>query len=190
MIYDIEEIKKNSYSNFHAKGLDYICLQRDPLGLTHKLYFFEGDVTKIPEVVIPHDHLYDFHTHVLVGSYHNHWYKESNRGKTYQRFNYYTPLNGGSGFVWDQEIKLEKQFKRRFFKGEICSSRSEEIHTISIGENETCLYLVQMSDRTVSPSKSYSLDKEPPSLSGLYDEMTEDKIIKRLAWLETKGIIL
>ena len=57
----MEEVLANSFRDFHAKGLDYVCLKRRP-SETVKLYFFDGDVSKLPEVVNPHDHRYDFST--------------------------------------------------------------------------------------------------------------------------------
>lgn len=63
---NMEEVIANSFKDFHSKGLDYICLRRSPV-LTTKLYFFDGDVSKLPEVVNPHDHRYDFSTVCLSG---------------------------------------------------------------------------------------------------------------------------
>lgn len=57
----------NSFKDYHVKGFDYICLQRSPRE-TVKLYFFDGDVSKMPEVVNPHDHRYDFDTVCLSGA--------------------------------------------------------------------------------------------------------------------------
>lgn len=34
---------------------------------TRKVYFFDGKVSQLPEVVSPHDHRYDFTTTVLAG---------------------------------------------------------------------------------------------------------------------------
>lgn len=53
---DLQQALKNSYRNYHAKGVDYLCVGRTPQ-LTQKIYFidgFEGDV------VVPHDHRYEF----------------------------------------------------------------------------------------------------------------------------------
>ena len=38
----IDDIQANSYRDFHAKGLDYLCIRRD-LELTLKVYFFDGE---------------------------------------------------------------------------------------------------------------------------------------------------
>lgn len=40
--FDMAEVLANSYRDFHAKGLDYICLKRS-FKETLKLYFFDGD---------------------------------------------------------------------------------------------------------------------------------------------------
>lgn len=63
---DTSTLIQNSYRDFHAKGLDYVCLKRTP-DHTVKVYFLDGDVSKVPEVVNPHDHRYAFETTVLSG---------------------------------------------------------------------------------------------------------------------------
>ena len=50
---NIDNVIENSFKNFHAKGLDYICLSRTPQ-LTLKLYILDGDASESPEVVNPH----------------------------------------------------------------------------------------------------------------------------------------
>jgi hypothetical protein len=61
---DLDTVASNSFRNFHAKGLDYLCLHRSP-ELTIKAYFYSGNIG--PEVVCPHDHRYPFSTHILAG---------------------------------------------------------------------------------------------------------------------------
>ena len=70
---DVDEVKSNSFKDFHAKGLDYICLFRSP-ELTLKAYFFsEGmESQKVGEVVSPHDHRYNFFTQCYSGRIENH----------------------------------------------------------------------------------------------------------------------
>lgn len=79
MTVHLDEILAHSFTDFHAKGLDYLCLLRSP-EITVKAYFFEGDVASAPEVVVPHDHRYCFNTRVLGRCYTSHssrygWYK-------------------------------------------------------------------------------------------------------------------
>jgi hypothetical protein len=61
---DLDTIAGNSFRNFHAKGLDYLCLHRSE-ALTIKAYFYAGEAGS--EVVCPHDHRYPFSTHIVAG---------------------------------------------------------------------------------------------------------------------------
>lgn len=89
----IQTIIANSFKNFHAKGLDYICLKRTPEH-TRKAYFLNGDVTKLPDVVNPHDHRYHFNTTVVTGTMSNSQYVESDSGIVYQQSNKAPDLDG------------------------------------------------------------------------------------------------
>ena len=71
----LEQMVENSFRNFHAKGFDYLCLQRSP-GLTLKAYFFDELPGGIAEVVCPHDHRYPFTTTVLSGYMRHYRYLE------------------------------------------------------------------------------------------------------------------
>src|SRR5687767_4086876 len=110
---DVELAIEHSYRDFHAKGLDYICVRRSD-ELTVKLYFFDGDTTKLPDVVHPHDHRYAFNSWVVVGRMQNSLYEESEAGQTFQRFSFDTPLNGGRGFEWRSEVRLLEIERRTF----------------------------------------------------------------------------
>ena len=177
---DIETIAANSYANFHAKGLHYLCLRRSP-ERTEKVYFFEGEVIAAPEVINPHDHRYDFETTCLAGEVENHTYRQvwptSHHAEPFNCFKYMTPLNGGSGFTWYREESLLRTQTRAFGPGGHYWSAAESIHTISVKAG-TVLRLVQCED--VKPLSAPTLTwcrggREPPSLSGLYDRMTVDR---------------
>src|SRR5688572_15069132 len=107
------EMLENSYRNFHVKGADYLCLRRSPEH-TCKIYFFDGDVRHLPEVVFPHDHRYAFDTHILSGRLSNSLYERDPRGEVFNHFNWHTPLLGGSGFVFNSEERLFEK-ERRFY---------------------------------------------------------------------------
>lgn len=177
----MDEIIANSYKNFHTKGLDYLCLKRTP-ELTVKYYFFEGDVEKLPEVVNPHDHRYSFFTTCISGAVENFWYKESSFGETYNTFNYMTPLNGGTGFDFDSEKKLYVNKKNVYTPGLGYKMFWNEVHTINVRANQTIIKLEQYEDKVplVVPTKTFCIYDEPPSLTGLYDQFTEDEIIKKI----------
>lgn len=184
--YDLDQVLANSYHDFHAKGLDYVCLRRSPVE-TLKLYFLDGDVSKLPEVVNPHDHRYPFRTWIAAGSGQNIWYDEGS-GKTFNRFRYRTPLNGGGGFEWDSEVCLRERGRLTFTAGEQYFMSHDQIHTIRMLENETVLFLAQYEDAVplTVPTKTFCLSDSPPSLDGLYSRFTADELFARLNRFEAR----
>lgn len=190
---NMEEAIANSFKDYHVKGFDYICLKRSPTH-TIKLYFFDGDVSKLPEVVNPHDHRYDFHTLCVAGEVENIWFREFNsvfpseRVKVYETFSYDTPLNGGNGFKWIGETPLYIRWRRSHVAGEAYGMGYDELHTIRLVQNETVIMLNQFEDRVPLglPTRTFTLDKEPPSLTGLYGKMTADDIRQKLTRLSER----
>lgn len=192
---NIEEILENSYKNFHAKGLHYICLQRSPL-VTVKAYFFEGDVVNAAEVVVPHNHRYDFVTEVLAGELLDKEYREvvKNPGlatRLVQRWDYMTPLNGGKGFKWASEAHLWWFKEHVRSKGETLFSTHDKIHTISV-KPDTVLLLTQLHDKLAldKPTQAYSFGskEQKPSTSGLYDKFKADEVLKYIEQLKQLGV--
>lgn len=197
----IEDVIANSFRDYHVKGFDYICVRRSP-AQTVKLYFFDGDVSKMPEVVNPHDHRYDFETLCVTGCVENQWFRrvtapESVTGwqtKTFQRFEYRTPLLGGAGFehVGEEMLALVKQ--RQFDPWHLYWMNAEEIHTIRLVENETVIALMQYEDcvKDGVPTFTFTRDREPPSLDGLYGKFTADQVFDKLKKLQRRapGLIL
>lgn len=187
----------HSFRNFHAKGLDYICLQRGE-DQTVKVYFLDGDVSRLPEVVNPHNHRYDFQTRVLAGALLDHVYQRvletTPDAMAYHAFDYMTPLNGGAGFTYHQP-----QFLRKIGEDIITpntrtdrvSRRFSDIHTITALEDQTVLLLVQGPDvvdlrdstKTWVPARG-DVVPEAPSLDGLYERFDPDTLIARLRVLE------
>jgi hypothetical protein len=186
---NIDDALAHSYRDFHAKGLDYICLRRST-ERTLKLYFFNGDASTLPDVVHPHDHRYPFTTRVICGAMQNSIYVEHDRGAVMQRFDFDTPLNGGDGFSWHSEVRLLESERLTF--GSASSYRLPHFatHTIRILTNETVLFLDQEADVVAigDPTKTYTPEREPPSLAGLYSRWTADALIARLvAFQERTG---
>ncbi len=177
----VEEIQKNSYKDFHAKGLDYLCIHRSP-GYTVKLYIFEGDVAKAPEVVNPHDHRYDFRTTCLHGNVANSLFAEDVRGELWQKFKYDTPLKGGHGFTWDKEVRLRETSRDFYLPGDVWTSHASEIHTLRIQEDQTVLLLEQYKT-TQEVTSTWTKDREPPSLDGLYNKFSPDEVLQHLRLL-------
>ena len=185
---DMDELIANSYMDFHQKGFHYLCLRRAPT-LTEKFYFFDGDVSRMPEVVAPHDHRYQFLTKAWRGTVENRVYTRDylpySEYKTFQRFSYMTPLNGGNGFTWAAEEKLYLQSSETYFNRSYWMA-ADDIHTIQIREAGTILKLYQFEDVVPinKPTSTWTLDREPPNLSGLYRKPTPDEIISLLSRLE------
>jgi len=186
--FDIDTIVSNSYKDFHAKGVDYICVRRSP-SLTVKLYFFDGDASKTGEVVYPHDHRYAFDTLVLVGAIENVRYATDRRRAAgdrvgplvYNEFEYRTPLNGGNGFTFRRQRVLAETSRDRYDQGEVYSQFPSEIHTIRIAEDRTVLFLRQYADEVPvdAPTRTFARGAEP-KLDGLYSRFTPDEVITRL----------
>lgn len=192
----METLLANSYRDFHAKGLDYICLRRSP-DETIKLYFFDGDVSKLPEVVSPHDHRYDFSTLCVAGAVENKWYAESKNSKTgkiYNRFAYETPLLGGNGFTWVGETELREQKSMIAKAGRSYMMHFEEIHTIRMVQNNSVLCLIQYEDKVAvdRPTLTFMQDRQPPPLDDLYRRWDADDILAKLRQLQERspGLIL
>ena len=180
---EIEQMIENSFRNFHTKGFDYLCLKRTPEH-TRKVYFFDGDVSKLPEVVNPHDHRYHFTTMILTGVMSNSNYVEvgPGEGQVYNEFEWRTPLNGGDGFTFKKETSLFET--RRFFyrPGEMYRMRAEDFHTIRMHADQTVLILDQYEDVVPvdKPTRTFIGAKEAPNMDGLYEKFTPDQLIRRL----------
>lgn len=185
----MQAIIANSYRNFHAKGLDYICLERTE-NVTLKIYFLDGDVSKIPEVVNPHDHRYPFGTTVLAGAMADHRFVRDDAGEVFTAFDYMTPLNGGDGFTFRGEERLRLEDTTQLAKHGRLRTSAEHVHTIQMLQDQTILCLVQHPDTVPleKPTSTWVRSGSPaPDTSGLYDRFTEDQVIDRLRTLHELG---
>lgn len=196
-MFDLETICTNSFRNFHTKGFDYLCLTRTP-ELTRKVYFFDGRLADLPELVVPHDHRYPFTTTVLAGAVRNvrfmklpeaSWVQPERVGDygfiPFDRFDYRTPLNGGDGFTWagNDFLKPEESYGSHT-RGRFYRSSATDIHTLDIRCEGTVIMLEQMADVVPLDTPTHAWrregDKTPPSVSGLYDRMTPDHARARI----------
>lgn len=180
----MEEILAHSFRDFHVKGFDYLCLKRTP-ELTVKVYFFEGDVAKAPEVVNPHDHRYNSKTTVVCGRASNSLFVRDEGGAPFEEFEYRTPLNGGNGFTWANSTRLRKRTEIEYSAGQSFELWSVAIHTLRIVEGQTILLVKQFHDILPigEPTLCFTRDREPISLTGLYSRFTADQALRRLALL-------
>jgi hypothetical protein len=192
---DIDQVVANSFKDYHTKGFDYLCVQRSPEE-TVKLYFFDGDVTKLPEVIAPHNHRYDFETWVANGASENVWFTRSptltqKKGEVYNWFEYRTLLNGGNGFTFAGEEELFEAKRMQFGAGDSYFMHAEDLHTIRIVKNETLLILVQFEDLVPLDKPTWTYCKgNAPSLDGLYSKFTADEVISRLRMFEDRTGLL
>lgn len=186
----IDHMIENSYKNFHVKGFDYLCLKRSP-HRTEKVYFFDGDVAHMPEVVNPHDHRYNFETQVLAGTMSDSSYrlltelyrKKPTRGKVqaYHQHKWYTPLNGGDGAEYVRDVFLHEFRRIMMNQADRLRTNATNIHTIRIHSDQCVLKLVQYSDVLPldMPTRLFMAEKQGPNLNGLYERMDADHCIKR-----------
>ncbi|NEI71056.1 hypothetical protein GR212_15865 [Rhizobium lusitanum] len=177
----IEIMRENSYQNFHVKGFDYLCLFRSP-AWTRKVYFFNGDISKLPEIVNPHDHRYDFATTVIAGAISNSYYSEDPAGDLYEEFEWRTPLLGGNGFEWKRETHLLEEQGFVLRRGESYRMNTDQLHTIRVHADQTIIVLDQWADKVPAdvPTRTFMHTKSPPSIDGLYDRFSEDALQSRL----------
>lgn len=191
----LQRMMDHSYQDFHVKGFDYLCLERSAHH-TIKVYFFDGLPHGMPEVVAPHDHRYPFTTKVLAGELINRRYAADPNAvdgevfnvKTYERFKYMTPLNGGDGFTWEGTEALWQRSAEHYAPGSLHSHRPEELHTIAVHTDRTVIAIWQGAD-TVALDEPTRLwrpagEREPLSLDGLYQPMGADRIVDRLSQLQ------
>ncbi|QNJ56854.1 hypothetical protein SEA_REINDEER_44 [Mycobacterium phage Reindeer] len=192
---DIDALLPHSFKDFHAKGLDYVCLHRSD-ELTLKAYFFADGMEsqRLGEVINPHDHRYNFETQLMSGVISNKWYRYADPNRFgdlgvgnadwYNIFEWRTPLNGGRGFqpVGDSTLLVQHRTETLAWPGATYWMDAEELHTISVGARETCIVLAQHEDVVPlsEPTYTFTKDDEPPSLDGLYREFTADELVARI----------
>lgn len=178
-----EEACANSYCDYHAKGFDYFCLDRNVLGKTLKLYFASENGRQL---VHPHDHRYDFNTLCLSGALMEARFERGlvqGADRTYHEFTFDTPLLKGDGFEYAGLAHLNCVSTIIHRKGSRWTNKAEETHTLTIGMPDTVLALVQYPDKvnvgvptsTYLPALRDEEPPPPPSLTGLYNEMKPDR---------------
>ncbi|BCP41383.1 hypothetical protein MINTMi27_14760 [Mycobacterium intracellulare] len=182
---DMDAVLENSYRDYHAKGLDYLCLHRTD-DLTIKVYFFENANPDLPEVVNPHNHRYDFQTECLTGMVRNKWYVDSPKnlrpGKMFSSFEWDTPLNGGDGFRYSHRAMLWENGHYTAGPGRGYAMSAEEIHTIQVLKPQTCIVLAQYEDRVPvgAPTRTWVSGHGAPDINDLYNKFTADQAMKRI----------
>ena len=187
----LDELRKASFKNFHAKGLDYICLKRTPR-YTVKIYILDGDLNKLPEVVCPHDHRYDFRTEVIAGEMIDFQYGVTiGEGVPHTHMEWRTPLLGGGGFTAVDNVRLMEIDRVSVMEGERLFSPHQRIHTIRPMADQTILLLEQFEDEMPEDQATWTFipghDADKPPLDGLYEEFTEGEFMDKLNWLRNRS---
>lgn len=191
---NIEDVLANSYKDLHVKGVDYLCLRRDPLA-TVKAYFFEDGIHDIPDVVNPHDHRYNFLTECVSGLVRNKWFTKKpahlRPGLTYSQFSWDTPLNGGNGFQYSHDVTLWQAGAYTAGPGSQYAMSCTELHTIQVLKPETCIAIVQGVDRVPvgTPTQTFipacGEVPTPPCITGLYNKFKADEAVRRIELLKS-----
>lgn len=191
----MNRLLRDSYRDYCAKGVDYVCLCRTPYS-TLKVYFFDVDEETALEPVCPHDHRYDFSTTVLRGAVTNTiWSVVPKSFQTdapkFHKFEYRTPLLQGNGFTLAGYEHLRVDNAQRYTHGQTYRSLHATIHTLNMVQPGTILVVEQFEDRVPAgtPTSTYvparpGVPPQPPALTGLYGKFTGEAMLQRLEQLE------
>lgn len=186
---DISGLLASSFKDFHAKGLNYLCLHRSAEH-TIKLYILDGDASKLPEVVNPHDHRYAFKTSVICGGLMDYRFDRVEAGgEVFSAFDYMTPLNGGNGFTFRGEERLKRTERIFIQPGETLATDAAHLHTIRTTKDYTVLLLEQFADMVAidHPTSCWVRNGEPaPNTSGLYGQFSDGQFRDLLRTIREK----
>lgn len=170
---DWDDAAKDSYTNFHVRGLSYLNLLRTDR-LTVKLYTFSHvQLNAQGYLAHPHTHGYNFSHRTMVGKITNHKFAVTDQNG-WMMYSFMTPLNGGAGLTRVLPCGLIEVGK------DFCRPRQsyyldhEEIHTISTTDDYAAAVLIQYHD--VAPGGPTVMfapaDESPDCSNGLYYQMT------------------
>lgn len=192
----MQTVLANSYRNYHAKGLDYLCFRR-AAAMTLKVYFFDNPAFEAGQVVNPHTHRYNSQTAVIRGSVTNMIWRDAvaddDAPRTWDRFLFNTPLLGGVGFVYVGPAALQLDNALIYGPGHAFRSGFDVIHTLANVQPGTIIAQEQyravlapgLPTTTFVPAKALGKPGSTmPGLSGLYDRFTADQAMVRLRQLE------
>ena len=181
---DPEVIAANSFFDFHAKGLNYVCLHRS-VERTLKVYF-------LPEtrggIVLPHDHLYSFTTRLLAGEVVDQRYCAGSIGAKRDRLEWHSVLRGGDGFRRTGQVRRLRPTGRMHARaaGTRWATDANTIHTLK-PRRWSIIELVQgPTIKTVSHTYQPAGAKLP-NLDGLYRKPSVDEVLARLRTLAALG---
>lgn len=175
---DLAEAAKHSFKNYHAEGLDYLCLQRTQ-ELTVKLYVTRPDDLRHNAqgyLVHPHTHRYPFHTFVLIGGMANIVFTPSNKGKEWNEHSFEKAIEG-TILKFEKKIKLAGE-ATYIGQGESYYMDESQIHSIRLSAVQpVVLMLFQYQNRKAKNSLFSPLPLIALRSEGLYKPMSTEDII-------------
>ena len=191
---DIDVVQDNSFRNWHAPGLNYLCLSRT-VARTHKVYFVPPSEDK--PIVAPHNHRFNFEIMVLEGAlvhYTYHVVEHDDDGEVYQHLQYKSPNVGGDGFVWVGQ-KFLRRSTQVLYPGERIFLWADQVHTLR-ADTEQGVILEQIQREDIVPPEATTdtymkgVNKTPPSLAGLYVKPTLAEISRWFhRYRELRGVV-
>ncbi len=141
------EAARFSFENYHAVGLDYLCLLRTDV-LTVKAYFFREDRKCQPGgdvdwIVWPHNHRYAFEHMTVFGTIRNHRFAIV-EGRTHDLYAYDAEKRRPVSIA---TCGLKEIVRETTKAGESFSMPlTDEIHTLSFGSRQAVAIQLQYAD--------------------------------------------
>lgn len=129
-------LKQHSFANYHAEGLNYLCIHRD-IQLTIKAYIFEENLVnnRGDYVVWPHSHRYYFSSLTLSGAVVNHMFcAEIGAGDGGHVMYTYDAESRKVSRVTDVTLKALTSRVYRAGNQDFFYMESNEIHTLTVPE--------------------------------------------------------
>jgi hypothetical protein len=175
---DLEAARASSMLNHHAVGLDYLNLFRSER-LTVKAYIARRGVIE-PRggagryLVNPHDHNYDFETHVLAGRVANVLFDEDRVGGSFVRHVYDTVTR--ELVVAKSPGSVVQSSFDWYERGQSYFLDHKQIHTLVVDEDlPPVLVLLQYAD-VGRYTRLYVPRDRPARFDGLYKEPSIDDV--------------
>lgn len=180
----LSSILDNSYKNYHVKGFSYLCVHRSNT-LTDKIYFFGDEISFKEDLVVPHNHRYDFSTRVIHGSVTNFTFTMQfipSLDNRYKLHNYTTPLNGGKGFDFIHDVGLNIDTTKTYHPKQWYFSKHSTIHTIRVNKPNSVIRLTQYEDvlDLKTPTLAFSKNVISTNNDGLYEKFRVDEVLDLL----------
>ena len=185
----LSNMLKNSYKHYHARGVNYLCLQ-NTWRLRLKAYFFDQP-SDPAGVVSPHDHRYSFTNHVLTGAVKDTLYTASKYGEQFFEYSWRSPLSRADLTPLYSPVaptKLVLYHADVVAEGLSYQRGRGEIHSLQILEPRTII--VQEEKKTPSAplrSRVFMRTEKFPTLEGLYEKFEPGEIVRLVGELNDRA---